>query len=184
MNKRVIAGFVFSLCAAAAPAQSFSFGLWGDMPYKKAGDDSKLPAVLQSINQSDIAFSIYDGDIKDGSSKCTDDVYTDALKMFDRLAKPVVYVPGDNEWTDCHRLNAGGYDPVERLQFIRALHFADAKSQGKNPIALIRQSDLQPQFSEFVENAYWISGKTLFSKKDFYNSNIKLIFHDKFNQKQ
>ncbi len=47
-----------------------------DMPYKKAGDNVKLPAVLQSINRADIAFSIYDGDIKDGSSRCTDDVYT------------------------------------------------------------------------------------------------------------
>lgn len=64
------------LVACAAPGasgdasarQGFSFGLWGDMPYKKAGDDSKLPAVLRSINPSDIAFSIYDGDIKDGSS--------------------------------------------------------------------------------------------------------------------
>ena len=61
--------------------QGFSFGLWGDMPYKKAGDDPKLPAVLQSINQSDIAFSIYDGDIKDGSSQCTNEIYTDALKI-------------------------------------------------------------------------------------------------------
>jgi hypothetical protein len=77
-----------------AGTTTFSFGLWGDMPYKKAGDDSKLPAVLQSINQSDIAFSIYDGDIKDGSSKCTDDVYADALVMFGKMVKPVVYVPG------------------------------------------------------------------------------------------
>ena len=46
---------LFSLigCAATAPGASapgsapFSFGLWGDMPYKNAGDDSKLPAVLQ-----------------------------------------------------------------------------------------------------------------------------------------
>jgi hypothetical protein len=88
------------------------------MPYKKAGDDPKLPAVLQSINASDIAFSIYDGDIKDGSSKCTDDVYIDALKMFNSMVKPVVYVPGDNEWTDCHRT---GFDPLERLAKVRRL---------------------------------------------------------------
>lgn len=111
-------------CATHAPTsvsstglntpQVFSFGLWGDMPYKKTGDDSKLPAVLQSINQSDIAFSLYDGDIKDGSSKCMDSIYTDALTMFGSMTKPVVYVPGDNEWTDCHRLNNGGMDPLER----------------------------------------------------------------------
>ena len=85
---------------AQTHTKPFSFGLWGDMPYKKAGDDPKLPAVLKSINDSDIAFSMYDGDIKDGSSKCTDEVYTEALTMFGTLKKPVVYVPGDNEWTD------------------------------------------------------------------------------------
>ena len=76
-------------CATApgTPNNSYSFGLWGDMPYKKAGDDSKLPAVLNSINASDIAFSVYDGDIKDGSSKCTDDIYVDALKMFGSMKK-------------------------------------------------------------------------------------------------
>ncbi|MEY4750435.1 MAG: hypothetical protein RIQ60_2649 [Pseudomonadota bacterium] len=134
MKLSIFSGPVLALCAAAvitslsgcavsqaAAGQSsaYSFGLWGDMPYKKAGDGQKLPAVLASINRSDIAFSIYDGDIKDGSSKCTDDIYSDALKMFGSLAKPVVYIPGDNEWTDCHRLNNGGYDALERLAHIR-----------------------------------------------------------------
>ena len=88
-----IAGVSVGPASANPVSGVFSFGLWGDMPYKKASDDAKLPAVLQSINQSDIAFSIYDGDIKDGSSKCTDDVYTDALKMFDpkkRSSYPVI----------------------------------------------------------------------------------------------
>ena len=34
---------------------------------------------------------------------------------FDRFADPLVYTPGDNEWTDCHRANNGGYNPLERL---------------------------------------------------------------------
>src|SRR5262245_47359814 len=101
--------------AAWSETTSFSFGLWGDMPYARANDQPKIPAVIADMNASDIAFSIYDGDIKDGSSKCTDNVYTDAMKMFDSLAKPAIYVPGDNEWTDCHRTNNGGYDNLERL---------------------------------------------------------------------
>src|SRR3954464_13593837 len=46
----------------------FSFGLWGDMPYAKANDGSKIPALLADMNAARLAFSIYDGDIKDGSS--------------------------------------------------------------------------------------------------------------------
>ena len=106
---------------APAAAQSFSFGLWGDMPYAKANDAPKIPRLIADMNASDIAFSIYDGDIKDGSSKCTDDVYADAAKMFNTLKKPTVYIPGDNEWTDCHRKSCGAYDPLERLEKIRQL---------------------------------------------------------------
>ena len=35
----------------------------------------------------------------------------------------MIYVPGDNEWTDCHRANNGGYDPLERLAFLRAMFY-------------------------------------------------------------
>src|SRR5262245_35426895 len=108
---------------ALAQSQPFSFGLWGDMPYAKAGDGPKMPALIADMNASDIAFSLYDGDIKDGSSKCTDDVYEAAIKMFDEFKTPVVYIPGDNEWTDCHRLNNGGYDNLERLAHVRKVMF-------------------------------------------------------------
>ena len=65
MSTRILAGALLALSLSCAQAQTFSFGLWGDMPYQKAGDDPKIPALLKSINQSDIAFSIYDGDIKE-----------------------------------------------------------------------------------------------------------------------
>ena len=32
-------------------------------------------------------------------------------------------VHGDNEWTDCHRPNNGGYNPLERLAKVRATFF-------------------------------------------------------------
>ena len=121
---------------AQTRAKPFGFGLWGDMPYKKAGDDTKLPAVLKSINASDIAFSMYDGDIKDGSSKCTDEVYTDALAMFGSMKKPVVYVPGDNEWTDCHRTNNGGFDTLERLAHLRRVMYPTLNSLGESTLPL------------------------------------------------
>jgi hypothetical protein len=56
---------------------------------------------------------------------------------------PVVYTPGDNEWTDCHSTSAGGYDPLERLAAIRARFFA-----GPAP-------GVRSQGGEFVENVRW-----------------------------
>jgi hypothetical protein len=173
-------------CAATTPTtesssthaklQKFSFGLWGDMPYKKAGDDPKLSAVLQSINQADIAFSIFDGDIKDGSSKCTNEVYTDALKMFGSLVKPVVYVPGDNEWTDCHRLNNGGMDPLERLAHIRKVMFPSALSLGQTQMALEHQGKLG---EKFVENTRFSHSGIVFVGINMPGSNNNLILNAK-----
>ena len=163
-------------CHAQSAAKPFSFGLWGDMPYKKAGDDPKLPAVLKSINQSDILFSLYDGDIKDGSSKCTDDIYTDALKMFASMTKPVVYVPGDNEWTDCHRTNNGGYDPLERLAHLRKVMFATPGSLGQAQMPLEHQGKLG---EKFVENTRFSHGGIVFVGVNQPGSNNNLILSAK-----
>lgn len=161
---------------SVANAASFSFGLWGDMPYKKAGDDPKLPAVLQSINAADIAFSMYDGDIKDGSSKCTDDIYTDALNMFATLKKPVVYVPGDNEWTDCHRTNNGGMDALERLAHVRKTMFPKQASLGQSTLPLEHQG--KPG-ETYVENTRFGFGSVVFVGINMPGSNNNLVLNAK-----
>ncbi len=174
----ILAALTLVSCAATGPSagQTFSFGLWGDMPYKKAGDDPKLPAVLQSINRSEIAFSIYDGDIKDGSSKCTDDIYTDALKMFATLHKPVVYVPGDNEWTDCHRLNNGGFDALERLAHLRRVMFPTMNSLGQTSLPLEHQGKAG---EKFVENTRFSHGGVVFVGLNVPGSNNNLVLDAK-----
>jgi hypothetical protein len=172
--------FGLSGCATQQSATNpagYSFGLWGDMPYKKAGDDPKLPAVLASINRSDIAFSIYDGDIKDGSSKCTDDVYSDALKMFGSLVKPVVYIPGDNEWTDCHRSNNGGYDALERLAHIRKVMYPSLDSLGQSTLALEHQG--KAAGDKYIENVRFSRGPVVFVGLNVPGSNNNVILSAK-----
>lgn len=148
MLKRSISALAMTVLLGTAQAQSFSFGLWGDMPYAKAGDEPKMPAILHSINRAKLDFSIFVGDIKDGSSTCTDDVYTRAQAMFNSMVKPVVYIPGDNEWTDCHRLNNGGYDALERLGHIREVMFANPLSYGQQKIPLASQAQSQGLYKE------------------------------------
>ncbi|MDP1611271.1 MAG: hypothetical protein Q8M11_09445 [Sulfuritalea sp.] len=173
----VLVALSLASCASTNPgAQTYSFGLWGDMPYKKAGDGPRLPAVLESINQSDIVFSLYDGDIKDGSSKCTDDVYTDALKMFGSMEKPVVYIPGDNEWTDCHRLNNGGYNALERLDHLRKTMFPSLNSLGRSQMPLEHQGKLG---EKFVENVRFSHGGVVFAGFNIPGSNNNLILNAK-----
>lgn len=86
----------------------YSVGLFGDMPYNAMGR-AQYPALLQDINQSHVAFSIFDGDLDaGGDGPCADSLYTTAIQHFNMLERPLVWVPGDNDWTDCW----GRYGPA------------------------------------------------------------------------
>jgi hypothetical protein len=51
----------------------------------------------------------------------SDAVFQNRLDLFNRFTAPFIFVPGDNEWTDCHRANNGGFDPLERLDRLRMM---------------------------------------------------------------
>ncbi len=163
-------------CASLAPAAfagSFTFGLWGDMPYEKNHDAQATAAVIRSINRSDVAFSIFDGDIKDGSSACTDEVFTRIATTFNTMKAPVVYAPGDNEWTDCHRKNNGGWNNLERLDTLRKLMFAEPRSFGR------RKLSLEHQDAPFIENTRFRKGGIVFVQVNVPGSNNNRVLDDK-----
>ncbi|MBE9608109.1 hypothetical protein [Chitinilyticum piscinae] len=162
--------------ARTTATEPFSFGLWGDMPYEKNADASKIPALLASLNQSDIRFSIYDGDLKDGSSECKDSVFAEARAMFNQLRRPVVYVPGDNEWTDCHRSNNGGYSNLERLAYLRKTMFSTPASFGKTTLSLEMQGS---PGEKFAENTRFSHGPVVFAHFNIPGSNNNMVLDDK-----
>jgi hypothetical protein len=156
---------VLALCLGAAPgwAQPFSFVALGDLPYgpeSKAGPPYR--ALIAAINRSKPAFSIHVGDIKSGSSVCSDDEYLRQRTHFSLFEAGVVYTPGDNEWADCHRASNGGFDPEERLQTLRGLFFTPGRSLGQRPIFLQNQSALMPAHAGFVENQRWMHRQVMF----------------------
>lgn len=163
--------------AAGAERKPFVFGLWGDMPYAVAGDHAKMPALIASMNAAPIEFSIFDGDIKDGGSKCTDDVYSAAIALFNQLKKPVVYVPGDNEWTDCHRTSNGGYDNLERLSHLRKTMFAKTESFGAKTMALEHQG--KPG-EKFAENTRFFRSGVMFVMLNIPGSNNNKVLNGEF----
>jgi hypothetical protein len=70
------------------------------MPYNALGK-TQYPALLADINRSHVAFSVFDGDLKaGGDGPCSDSLYTTALDNFNTLDRPLIFVPGDNDWTD------------------------------------------------------------------------------------
>ena len=151
---------VLALLAGAAGAQPVSFGLFGDTPYSQ-WEREQLPDLLAEMDREALAFVVHDGDIKNGSSVCSDEVLRDILGVFQASGHPLVYVPGDNEWTDCHRRSNGGYDPLERLGKLRQLFFAGDSALGQRHMKLERQSR-DPAFASYRENVRWEAGGALF----------------------
>ena len=140
---------------------TFTFALIGDMPYGAEGD-AKFPNVIADINADDqLSFVVHDGDFKNGSSLCSDEVFFTRLDLFNQFEQPFVYIPGDNEWTDCHRENNGSYDPLERLAFLRTVFFPTNQSLGLQTMTLLRQS-VDPQFSLYRENVRWVERNVMF----------------------
>ncbi len=154
----VLLALVSGCAATAQPGPgSFSFGLFGDMPYFRH-EEAWTRDIVQEMGTHELAFVVHNGDIKRGASPCTDAIYTMVKGMFDASPHPLVYLPGDNEWTDCHR---SGADPVERLDRLRQVFHAGEESLGVRRIRLERQSS-DPRYAEFRENVRWAHMGVLF----------------------
>ena len=154
--------------AAAKDSDRFSFALWGDLPYAKANNADDLPRMIADMNAQKLAFTIFDGDIKDGSSRCDNSVYGEAVTRFNSVAVPTVYAVGDNEWTDCHRSNNGDYNALERLEYIRKNMFGNEASFGKSTMALEHQG---APGAKYAENTRWFRGNVAFIGLNMIGSN-------------
>ena len=140
------------------------------MPYGMR-DVPRFEALLSDVNAVAPAVTIHVGDIKGGGSPCTDEVILRQRDYMDSVAGALVFTPGDNEWTDCHRESAGGYDPLERLAFLRTNFFSTDTSRGDQPRRVERQSDIDPRHRQMVENARWRQGKVRFATAHIVGSN-------------
>ena len=170
--------FAGAAIASADDFPKFSFALIGDAPYGPAtGSGStrvqEYPApayerLIADINAGILLdrrlFVIHVGDIKEGNSRCDDNVYTVNRDYFNSFTIPAIFVPGDNEWTDCHRITNGSYDPLERLAFLRATFYPNSFSLGRIKLPLTRQAG-------YPENARWQVGPALFVTLNMPGSN-------------
>ncbi|MBY5957962.1 metallophosphoesterase [Membranicola marinus] len=161
---------LLTIFSCGSSKQNFSFFAIGDMPYNVPEDYERFEHVITAINEQDPAFTVHVGDIKGGSSPCTDAVFEKLYDYFQEFKNPVILTPGDNDWTDCHRKGAGEYDPVERLEQLRSVFYKDRKSMGQTKLDLHTQ-DTYPGYEKFVENALWEQKKILFATLHVVGSN-------------
>ncbi|MEJ7825514.1 MAG: hypothetical protein WKF48_08785 [Solirubrobacteraceae bacterium] len=146
--------------------RSQTLAIIGDIPYGVA-QVAAFPGEIAQINADPkVERVIHLGDIKNGSSRCDTTYFQARLADFGRFEDPLVYTPGDNEWTDCHRASNGAYLPTERLSTLRRLFFRrPGRTLGQERAAVRFQSDA------FPENVLWRDDRVVFGTVHVVGSN-------------
>jgi hypothetical protein len=170
---------------------------YGDSPYGTTPTDTSefdaSPAFIDSINNDPkVDLVLHVGDIHSGKQYCTEAYDQDIFSLWTRFKNPLIYTPGDNEWTDCHKVAEGGGaynkttqqidyvldsngnpvdyakgDPMANLALVRSIFFSQpgVSLGGRKKRLLTQSQNFDPAFpsdSKFVENVMWEQSKVVF----------------------
>lgn len=149
--------------------KGLSLAIIGDTPYGSE-QVAGFRGDIEAINDDpEVTRVIHLGDIQEGSSRCTDRYLARIRRDFDAFEDPLIYTPGDNEWTDCHRASKGALVPTERLSELRSVFFdRPGRSLGGAPAKVASQR------RPFVENVRWTQGRAVFTTLHVPGSNNDL----------
>jgi hypothetical protein len=172
--------------------------VYGDAPYGGSlTDDAQTlltPGFVAAVNaDQDVSLVLHVGDIHSGKQFCTEAYDQTVFDLWSAYRAPLVYTPGDNEWTDCHKTGEGGGaysaatgtinyivdgggnpvdyakgDPVANLDLVRSIFFAKpghALGGGKKRVlSQARCFDhANPSDAQYVENVLWKDRRVLFA---------------------
>lgn len=138
----------------------FTFAVIGNVP-ERAEDIAPVRTLLDAIDTDRPAFVVHLGNLKGRDESCDDSLLEARHDLLDSLISPVIYIPGDHDWSDCQRPAAGGFDPIERLLRLRELFYPDDNTLGQRSMTVMRQSD-QAKFRSYRENTRWTMNDVLF----------------------
>lgn len=159
--------------------------VYGDAPYGVNPTDTSetdaTAAFIETINRDPkVDLVIHTGDIHSGKQFCTEAYDRKIAELWQSFKDPLMYTPGDNEWTDCHKAGEGGHvhvngvpvdyadgEPLANLTLVRSILFPQAGiSLGGRKKQLISQAlSYDPAHqadAEYVENVMWEQSKVLF----------------------
>jgi len=173
--------------AGGTNPNALTLAVYGDSPYLDPAFPSLVdaefratPAFVNSINADpSIDAVVHVGDIHSGSEACTV-AYDQAIgNLWKAFQKPLIYTPGDNEWSDCtktkqlngkdvfgNRPDFNG-DPLIHLGIVRSTFFpTPGWTLGQHPMQVMSQAIAHdpafPTDAQYVENVMWEQSKTLF----------------------
>jgi hypothetical protein len=205
MRSRILMAAAASAALCAVPAmaaaatggttadsgnRSFTMAVYGDAPYGTTPTDTTetdaTPAFVDAVNADPtVSTVVHVGDIHSGKQFCTESYDRQIAGLWSHFADPMVYTPGDNEWTDCHKKAEGGgvYDavtgqvdhvldadgnpvdyaggaPVANLDLVRSLFFAQpGATLGSGSLHTLSQATAydpaHPTDARYVENVIW-----------------------------
>ncbi|HEX2735841.1 MAG TPA: hypothetical protein VHM70_29780 [Polyangiaceae bacterium] len=171
--------------------------VYGDAPYGTSPTDTAqfdaTPAFINAVNaDSAVSLVLHVGDIHSGKQYCTEAYDRGVFQLWQSFADPLVYTPGDNEWTDCHKSAEGGGaynaatgsikyvldangnpvdyaqgNPKANLELVRTIFFSrPGFSLGGHPKHVLSQAQCYdtsfPADAKFVENVMWRQAGVLF----------------------
>jgi hypothetical protein len=195
MKKILVAAVLLSAAGATAAVAAdttrndqVTVAVFGDWPYADTSVTppnkfllENAPLLIKSINgDPNVSVVIHVGDIHSGSEPCTSagivppiatsipDWNQKIFYEFEQFAVPMIYTPGDNEWTDCHKSKQliSGH-PLKELADVRQLFFArPGHSLGGQDQEVLTQATAfdpaHPEDAQFVENVMWEEAKVMF----------------------
>jgi hypothetical protein len=167
-----VAGAHASEARTAAPRYAFAVLT---RAIANPGDESTVQRSLEDIaRERDMAFVVYDGNLKGAREACSDAIYTARAQLLEASRVPLVFVPGQHDWADCGAQGSGRYDALERLDFLRQTLFGDSTSMGQRPFALTREGEVA-RFHPYRENVRWFADDTVFVDLNVVSGNNRYL---------
>jgi len=186
-----------SLPGAGGAPIAMTLAAYGDAPYGTTPTDTSetlaTPAFIANVNADpDVSLVVHVGDIHSGKQYCTQAYDQQVFDLWTAFVDPLIYTPGDNEWTDCHKVaeDGGAYnattmvidyvldgmgnpvdyangDPVANLALVRSIFYPTAgQSLGTNKQPVLSQAQVldpaHPGDAAYVENVMWEQSNVLF----------------------
>lgn len=128
------------------------FSVMGDVP-RSAFEDTLIQKQIVAHNRySPSEFMLHVGDIKHGSTPCTEDQYMKVAGYLKRLQVPTFIIPGDNEWNDC--------DDPEQAWAYWTTHFLQFENHWTHDYKVKRQNG-RPENMAWIANGVLMIGLNL-----------------------
>ncbi|MDB6163145.1 MAG: hypothetical protein JWL98_577 [Xanthomonadaceae bacterium] len=178
-------------------ANTLIVAVYGDAPYGTTPTDTAelaaTPAFIDAINADPgVDLVVHVGDVHSGKQFCTQAYNRAVAALWTAFKDPLIYTPGDNEWSDCHKAAEGGGswnattqqvdfqrdgngtpvdfaggDPIANLDLVRDVFYPQpGVSLGGRKKTLLSQAQYfdpnHPTDGQYLENVIWVQSKVLF----------------------